>query len=218
MRPSGVIGLLPVPLTHCAYPALPNRRDRVRCRRLPSHLQPYLAADSPLSAEDKRRFFTSVYLRAASAGNADTLEYLLSLPPDPALSHLENAAAARRFSLNAATLNNSNGSIDSIGLGLGGPAKRNGGLSARQAGKAREHDDDDGADGYGAAALALPDSAPRKWIDLEATDDDGNTALGTCVALGHAEAVRVLVESGVKVNQGDRGALAHRFLLSEAPC
>ncbi|GJN87708.1 hypothetical protein Rhopal_000663-T1 [Rhodotorula paludigena] len=171
---------------------------------LPSHLQPYLAAESPLSPEDKRRFFTSVYLRAASAGNADTLEYLLSLPPDPALSHLENAAAARRFSLNAATLNNSNGSIDSIGLGLGGAAKRNGGLSARQAGKAREHDDDASADGYDAIALALPDSAPRKWIDLEATDDDGNTALGTCVALGHAEAVRVLVESGVKVNQGDR--------------
>lgn len=54
----------------------------------------------------------------------------------------------------------------------------------------------------------LPDEAPRKWVDLEATDEEGNTALGLCVALGHAEAVRVLVENGVRVNQGDRGALS----------
>jgi len=51
----------------------------------------------------------------------------------------------------------------------------------------------------------LSDQAPRKWVDLEAIDEEGNTALGLCVALGHAEAVRVLVEGGVRVTQPDQG-------------
>lgn len=55
----------------------------------------------------------------------------------------------------------------------------------------------------------LSDLAPRKWVDLEATDEEGNTALGLCVALGHAEAVRVLVESGVRVTQPDQGESQH---------
>ncbi|BGP45131.1 hypothetical protein JCM10450v2_000948 [Rhodotorula kratochvilovae] len=153
---------------------------------LPSHLTPYLSPDSPLSPDDKRKLFTSVYLRACSAGNADTLEWLLWLPPDPALSLSENAAAARRFSLSAAGLAN--------GYDYG--EERTDSPSLRARGKRAEDRED--------ALLALPETAPRRWIDLEAADDEGNTALGTCVALGHAEAVRVLVESGAKVNQGDR--------------
>ncbi|GAA5820324.1 hypothetical protein JCM3770_004047 [Rhodotorula araucariae] len=148
---------------------------------LPSHLAPYLSPDSPLSPEDKRKLFTGVYLRACSAGNADTLEWLLSLPPDPALSSSENVAAARRFSLSAAGLTN--------GYDYGEDTRG----SPRARGKRKDE-----------GLVALPDWAPRRWIDLEATDDEGNTALGTCVALGHAEAVRVLVESGAKVNQADR--------------
>ncbi|GAA6005332.1 hypothetical protein JCM10207_002941 [Rhodosporidiobolus poonsookiae] len=153
----------------------------------PSHLRPYLAPTSPLSTTEKRTLFTSVYLRAASSGNADTLEWLLSLPPNPSLSLAENAAAARRFSLTAASLNNGGshgggGGYGGVGLGLGGSS---------------------GA-GPGAHSTELPDDAPRKWVDLEATDEEGNTALGLCAALGHAEAVRVLVESGVRINQGDR--------------
>ncbi|GAA5971418.1 hypothetical protein JCM11641_008345 [Rhodosporidiobolus odoratus] len=142
----------------------------------PPDLLPFLLPTSPLSPSEKRTLFTSVYLRSASSGNPDTLEWLLSLPHDPLLSSVENAAAQRRFSLTAVQMNN----------GLVGPG-----------GQAR------GGGGGG----ELPDSAPRKWVDLEATDEEGNTALGLCVALGHAEAVRVLVESGVRVNQGDRGAL-----------
>ncbi|GAA6041719.1 hypothetical protein JCM8097_003099 [Rhodosporidiobolus ruineniae] len=138
----------------------------------PVHLTPFLSPASPLSPSEKRHLFTSVYLRAASSGNADTLEWLVSLPPDPTLNAQENAAARRRFSLTAKEMAN--------GLGFGGEG-----------------------DGAG-AKRELPDSAPRKWVDLEATDDEGNTALCLCVALGHAEAVRVLVEGGVKVNQGDR--------------
>ncbi|GAA5850848.1 hypothetical protein JCM9279_003946 [Rhodotorula babjevae] len=145
---------------------------------LPEHLAPYLSPDSPLTPDDKRTLFTSVYLRACSAGNADTLEWLLSLPPDPALSTTENAAAARRFSLTAASLANA----DDLFLG-----------SPRAQGKRPQE-----------PLVPVPDTAPRRWIDLEAADDEGNTALGTCVALGHAEAVRVLVENGAKVNQADR--------------
>ena len=151
---------------------------------LPEHLAPNLSPDSPLTPDDKRTLFTSVYLRACSAGNADTLEWLLSLPPDPALSSTENAAAARRFSLTAASLANAD---DSVFLG-----------SPRAQGKRPQQE----------PPVVVPDTAPRRWIDLEAADDEGNTALGTCVALGHAEAVRVLVENGAKVNQADRGASA----------
>ncbi|GAA5856383.1 hypothetical protein JCM8547_008716 [Rhodosporidiobolus lusitaniae] len=137
----------------------------------PSDLRPYLAPTSPLSSSEKRSLLTATYLRAASSGNADTLEWLLALPSDPSLTSLENAQAARRFSLTAAQMAN--------GLtGLGGEGEKQ--------------------------KKELPDDCPRKWVDLEATDEEGNTALGLCVALGHAEAVRVLVESGVRVNQGDR--------------
>ncbi|GAA5859929.1 hypothetical protein JCM1840_001800 [Sporobolomyces johnsonii] len=148
---------------------------------LPSHLAPFLSRSSRVSPAEKRTLFTSVYLRSASSGNADTLEWLLSLPPDPSLSRTENAAAQRRFSLTAASLNNGGALSNGLGLGLESPGI-----------------------GGGLASEDLPDEAPRKWVDLEATDEEGNTALGLCVALGHAEAVRVLVESGVRVTQGDR--------------
>lgn len=68
----------------------------------------------------------------------------------------------------------------------------------------------DGGGGGGVTEheLELPDSCPRKWIDLEARDDEGNSALGLCAALGHAEGVRVLVEAGVSVAGGDKGAFS----------
>lgn len=44
-------------------------------------------------------------------------------------------------------------------------------------------------------------------MNVEARDEDGNTALGLCVALGHAEGVRVLVEGGASVSGGDNGEL-----------
>ncbi|ORY54000.1 hypothetical protein BCR35DRAFT_284790 [Leucosporidium creatinivorum] len=50
----------------------------------------------------------------------------------------------------------------------------------------------------------LGDEVPRKWVQLEARDEEGNTALGLCTALGHAEGVRVLVEAGVDIEAGDR--------------
>lgn len=56
----------------------------------------------------------------------------------------------------------------------------------------------------------MPDEVPRKWVSLEARDEEGNTALGLCTALGHAEGVRVLVEAGVDIEAGDRG----EFLMS----
>ncbi|GAA5895064.1 uncharacterized protein JCM6883_002308 [Sporobolomyces salmoneus] len=146
---------------------------------LPSHLAPFLHPISPLSSIEKRNLFTSTYLRAASAGNSETLEWLLSIPPDPSLSSQQNAANARRFSLTAAQLNNA----DIDGLPFHSPP-----LGTEQVKKQEE----------------LSDLAPRKWVDLEATDEEGNTALGLCVALGHSEAVRVLVESGVRVTQPDQ--------------
>lgn len=51
----------------------------------------------------------------------------------------------------------------------------------------------------------LPDNTPRKWVDLEFRDEDGNTALILAVALGHAESVRVLVEAGVDIDGTDNG-------------
>ncbi|GAA5924434.1 uncharacterized protein JCM15063_005642 [Sporobolomyces koalae] len=145
---------------------------------LPVHLAPFLHPLSQLSPADKRKLFTSTYLRAASSGNSDTLEWLLSIPPDPQLSSKENAAVARRFSLTAAQLNNTGD-----GTAFASPP-----LGTDSAAKQTE----------------LSDLAPRKWVDLEAIDEEGNTALVLCVALGHAEAVRVLVESGVRVTQPDQ--------------
>ncbi|GAA5905453.1 hypothetical protein JCM6882_003165 [Rhodosporidiobolus microsporus] len=157
----------------------------------PFHLLPFLSPSSPLTPSEKRALLTSVYLRAASAGNADTLEWLLALPADPNKTPHENAVAQRRFSLTAAQLAQASSSSSGaaspggVGLGLGGAGAAGGGAA-------------------GGAGPELPDSAPRKWVDLEATDEEGNTALGLCVALGHAEAVRVLVENGVRVNGPDR--------------
>ena len=53
------------------------------------------------------------------------------------------------------------------------------------------------------AAGALPDSAPRKWVQLEARDSEGNSGLCLAAALGHADCVRVLVEGGAEVGGGD---------------
>lgn len=50
----------------------------------------------------------------------------------------------------------------------------------------------------------LQDHTPRKWLNLEARDDEGNSALSLATALGHAEAVRVLVEAGVDIDGLDR--------------
>lgn len=52
-------------------------------------------------------------------------------------------------------------------------------------------------------AGALPDTAPRKWVQLEARDSEGNSALCLATALGHADCVRVLVEGGAEVGGGD---------------
>jgi hypothetical protein len=35
----------------------------------------------------------------------------------------------------------------------------------------------------------------QKWVDLDGRDQEGNPALVLAVAFGHAEAVRILVES-----------------------
>ncbi|KWU41224.1 hypothetical protein RHOSPDRAFT_12581, partial [Rhodotorula sp. JG-1b] len=91
-------------------------------------LAEYLTATSPLSPDQKRILFTAVYLRAASSGNSDLLEWLVS----------------------------------------------------------------------------LPDWVARKWVDLDGRDQEGNPALVLAVAFGHAEAVRILVESGAHVNEADR--------------
>ncbi|GAA6062310.1 hypothetical protein JCM10212_006862 [Sporobolomyces blumeae] len=162
---------------------------------LPSHLAPFLHPKSPLSSAEKRSLFTSVYLRSASAGHADTLEWLLSIPPDPTLSSQENAAAARRFSLTTAQLNNvMDGPAFVVGAAGGGSPK-----PTRKKGPTSDAERE-----ASAIVRDLSDDAPRKWVELEATDEEGNTALGLCVALGHAEAVRVLVEGGVKVTQQDQ--------------
>ena len=137
---------------------------------LPHHLAPFLLPDSPLSNLEKRELFTATYLKAASAGHADTLEWLLSVP-ESTLQSFSVAAAQRRFSASSLSSHSRTSSLQ--------PA--------------------DEAD-------AFPENAPRKWIDVEATDEDGNTALGLCVALGHAEGVRVLVEGGASVAGGDKGA------------
>ncbi|GAA5991524.1 hypothetical protein JCM10908_005743 [Rhodotorula pacifica] len=150
---------------------------------LPSDLAQYLAATSPLSPDQKRVLFTAVYLRAASSGNSDLLEWLLSLPHDPRLSSAENAANAKRFSLSRAQKRESQLSLARGGL-----------TSLEVNGKsAAEGIDDD-----------LPDWVARKWVDLDGQDEEGNPALVLAVAFGHAEAVRILVESGAHVNEADR--------------
>jgi hypothetical protein len=51
----------------------------------------------------------------------------------------------------------------------------------------------------------LSEFAPRKWVDREARDEEGSTALGICCALGYEDAVRVLIEGGVDIDGVDRG-------------
>lgn len=125
---------------------------------LPHHLAPFLLPSSPLSPSAKRDLFTSNFLRSASSGHSDTLEWLLSIPDAP------DSAALRRFSKSS--------------------------LSALERAGGEE---------------GIPDIAPRKWVELERRDEDGNSALGLSVALGHAEGVRLLVEAGASVTGGDRG-------------
>lgn len=154
-------------------------------RRAPTDLAQYLTAASPLSPDQKRILFTAVYLRAASSGNSDLLEWLVSLPLDPLLSSAENAANAKRFSLSRAQKRESLLSM------AGSSAEEE--ISA--GGGARVGVDDD-----------LQDWVARKWVDLDGRDQEGNPALVLAVAFGHAEAVRILVESGAHVNEADRGA------------
>lgn len=126
---------------------------------LPQHLDPFLSTLSPLTPEAKKELFTSVYLRSASSGNSDTLEWLLSIPNLPSSSSSSNPV--RRASVASMT-----------------------------PGEFNQED--------------LDDSIARKWVDLERRDEEGNTALGLCVALGHAEGVRVLIEGGVDVSSVDK--------------
>ncbi|SCV72587.1 BQ2448_4124 [Microbotryum intermedium] len=138
---------------------------------LPHHLAPYLAESSPLTSTEKRTLFTSCFLRASSANNHDTLEWLLSIPRDPTLSHAENAANHRRRFSAAGNI-----ALESL------------------AATTSPHQEE---------TQNLPDDAPRKWVDLEAVDQGGNTALVLAAALGHSESVRTLVEGGASVAQGD---------------
>lgn len=146
-----------------------------------------MAGASPLSPDQKLVLFTAVYLRAASTGHSDLLEWLLSLPPDPQLSTAENAANAKRFSLSRARKRESQlSSAPGAVLPMGGYSS---------GGTTPEGVDDD-----------LQDWVARKWVDLDGRDEEGNPALVLAVAFGHAEAVRLLVESGAHVNEADRGA------------
>lgn len=66
----------------------------------------------------------------------------------------------------------------------------------------------------------LADTIPRKWVDLERTDEEGSPALVLCVALGHAEGVRTLVEAGVHINAVDKCKVTHThttYSLSSPP-
>lgn len=161
--------------------------------RAPTDLAQYLTDTSPLSPDQKRVLFTAVYLRAASSGNSDLLEWLVSLPHDPLLSSAENAANAKRFSLSRAQKRESH-------LSMAGSSAA--AADENNAGGARLGVDDD-----------LQDWVARKWVDLDGCDHEGNPALVLAVAFGHAEAVRILVESGAHVNEADRGA-SKRFLLT----
>lgn len=44
-----------------------------------------------------------------------------------------------------------------------------------------------------------------KYVDLNAVDSDGTPALILATAFGHNEALKLLVESGVTIDQVDRG-------------
>lgn len=50
---------------------------------LPRHLAPVITSHSLATSEEKRALFTSVYLNAASTGQSDTLDWLLSIPDAP---------------------------------------------------------------------------------------------------------------------------------------
>ncbi|KAK4056249.1 hypothetical protein OIO90_002692 [Microbotryomycetes sp. JL221] len=196
---------------------------------LPHHLAPYLSHKSDLSDADKRSLFTSVYLRASSAGSADTLEWLLAIPTT---TISESTTSPNTQSSQTSDSTTEGPSLEDIRAQL---VKRRQSTASsiftisttcRSSNANHDHDDDENDEGQLDSEQigielrkqrererrqeertwqqALPITCARKWIDIEARDDEGNSALGLCVALGHAEGVRVLVEAGVDIEGGDR--------------
>ncbi|KAM0792791.1 hypothetical protein ACM66B_002560 [Microbotryomycetes sp. NB124-2] len=181
---------------------------------LPHHLAPYLRPTSGLSEADKRSLFTSVYLRSASSGTADTLEWLLSIPDDEHGSlHGSNGHPSNNIDTSQARVVQHDDLPDSPSLQdiRAQIYKRR--VSTATASIFTQEDESmaektvrerERATEERAWQARLPVTCARKWIDVEARDQEGNSALGLCVALGHAEGVRVLVEAGVDIGGTDR--------------
>lgn len=145
---------------------------------LPSDLAPFLAP-SILGPTQRKELFTQTFLRAASSGNTDTLEWLLSTHPVSANgttlrleAQQQNASAAsKRFSSSSLS------------------------YSTTQDSEGRNHSKVERAE--------ISDSSPRKWVDLEACDHDGTPAIVLASALGHSQVVSLLIEAGANVGSQD---------------
>lgn len=128
-----------------APPLSPPALHALSLAPLPHELAPFLLPHSTLSPTEKRQLFTANFLKSAANGDADTLEWLCSIPTlSPRLSHSRNQSRnAARYSTTS--------------------------LSSLSPFEANQ------------AIRDIDDSSPRKWCDLEARDDQGNTALVLCV-------------------------------------
>lgn len=106
-----------------------------------------------------REVFTRAYLRAASSGDGDLLEWLLAKPSaSPSLT----AVPAR-------------------------PSPRVGALSTPRIGTI-------GSPPLPPPQRILKPGEAKKWIDLDAKDDDGSPAVVLAAAFGHTEAIRAIID------------------------
>lgn len=112
------------------------------------------ASLSRVSEAKTREIFTKAYLRAASSGDADLLEWLLAKPP-----------LANRFTA----------------------------LPPRSSPRPDTTPRGEGTSTLMPERLLRPGEA-RRWIDLDAKDDDGTPAIVLAAAFGHTESVRAILD------------------------
>lgn len=95
--------LRPAQFTANAPPLSPPSLHSLSLAPLPHELAPFLLPHSTLSPTEKRQLFTATFLKSAANGDADTLEWLCSIPTlSPRLSHSRNQSRnAARYSTTA---------------------------------------------------------------------------------------------------------------------
>ncbi|PLW13821.1 hypothetical protein PCANC_19394 [Puccinia coronata f. sp. avenae] len=123
-----------------------------------------------------QQVFTAAYLKGASTGDSDLLEWLLA-------THNHQQYNNNKNNNNNNNNNNSNNKIQTIKEETDSNSDSGSSVSSSSH-HSNKH----------AETISLKPGQPRQWIDLEARDEDGSPAIILAAAFGHAEAVRAIVD------------------------